>query len=190
MLKFSVSRRSTGNTLRGALGQIIVIAYSIVLRATVTYCAISGFTSRTQTRKEKKMAAAKDPVFFKVLKARTTECEKTKLLSDKRRHEWLARISRPGTVDPDKYRGNLGQVALLCIGHNAPSLRKIRLGGRTLQRFVCGLFASSFGACGREYDAEVALCVRMRHVAGKERPGQWRRWRSDRRRAELGMRTS
>lgn len=70
----------------------------------MVYCAIVGCSSRTQTKKRKMESNSKDPGFFKVPKVRTTECEKTKLLSEKRRREWLARISRPGTMDPDKYR--------------------------------------------------------------------------------------
>ncbi|KAH9379545.1 hypothetical protein HPB48_004258 [Haemaphysalis longicornis] len=62
---------------------------------------------------------SKDPGFFKVPKVRTSECEKTKLLSEKRRREWLARINRPGTMDPDKYRVGSrhflsGSLAKLC----------------------------------------------------------------------------
>ncbi|KAH9359634.1 hypothetical protein HPB48_021449 [Haemaphysalis longicornis] len=47
---------------------------------------------------------SKDPGFFKVPKVRTSECEKTKLLSEKRRRR-VARADQPaGTMDPDKYR--------------------------------------------------------------------------------------
>ncbi|KAH8033742.1 hypothetical protein HPB51_015774 [Rhipicephalus microplus] len=51
-------------------------------------------------------SGSKDRGFFKVPQVRTSECEKTRLLSEKRRREWiaLARINWPVTTDPDKYR--------------------------------------------------------------------------------------
>ncbi|KAH7972709.1 hypothetical protein HPB52_015871 [Rhipicephalus sanguineus] len=59
-------------------------------------------------------SSSEDPGFFKVSKGRTTECEKTKLLSEKRRREWLARISRPGTPTSTECVQNIFYRLLPC----------------------------------------------------------------------------
>ncbi|KAL3208546.1 hypothetical protein MRX96_052535 [Rhipicephalus microplus] len=68
----------------------------------MVYCAIVGCSSHRQSKQMKIESSSKDPGFFKVPKVRTTECEKTRLLSEKRRREWIARINRPVTTDPEK----------------------------------------------------------------------------------------
>ncbi|XP_064487682.1 uncharacterized protein LOC135399877 [Ornithodoros turicata] len=71
----------------------------------MVYCAIVGCNSRTQSKQQKIKSNEKDPSFFKIPKVRMNECEKTRLLSERRRREWLARIKRAGIAgDPDKYK--------------------------------------------------------------------------------------
>ncbi|KAH8033116.1 hypothetical protein HPB51_007581 [Rhipicephalus microplus] len=93
----------------------------------MVYCAIVGCSSRTQSKQMKIESSSRDPGFFKVPKVRTRECEMTRFLSEKRRHEWIARINWLVTTDPDKYRvcsvsRTCGGIQLLATTvHESPS---------------------------------------------------------------------
>ncbi|XP_077552555.1 uncharacterized protein LOC144167036 [Haemaphysalis longicornis] len=124
----------------------------------MVYCAIVGCSSRTQTKKKKTESNSKDPDFFKVPKVRTSECEKTKLLSEKRRREWLARINRPGTMDPDKYR--------VCSRH-----------------FLSGAPAKLFDECSPDW----APSLHLGYEAKPANEGRYNRLKTRRTRSQQGV---
>lgn len=71
----------------------------------MVFCAVFGCNNRSQTKEEKLQSNAPDPRFFKIPKVRLNECEQTRVLSERRRREWLARINRKGLdANVDKYK--------------------------------------------------------------------------------------
>lgn len=72
----------------------------------MVHCAVVGCSSRSNLRVDKVLKKKKNSRFFKIPKIRLQECEKTRLLSTKRRSEWIARLKRADLDlrDLDKYK--------------------------------------------------------------------------------------
>ncbi|KAL3229430.1 hypothetical protein MRX96_023613 [Rhipicephalus microplus] len=74
----------------------------------MVHSVVIGGNSYTQSKAKKLLTKKNGCSFYKISKVHLNECNKTKELPERHRHEWLASINRRGLQDnPDKHHGLL-----------------------------------------------------------------------------------